>query len=72
MTPRQAAFVRHYLERGPGFLCATRAARLAGYAFPNRQGPALLRHPAVKPAIDEGEEAIMKACEEENRPYEIR
>jgi phage terminase small subunit len=38
LNPRQRAFAEHYAASGN----ATEAARLAGYAEPNKQGPRLL------------------------------
>jgi len=50
LTGKQQAFVAAYL--GSAALCATRAARLAGYAHPDVQGARLLKHPGVKAAIE--------------------
>jgi phage terminase small subunit len=52
LSERQERFVDAYLTRGPGFLCATRAARLAGYAWPDKQGPRLLSFPHVSEAVE--------------------
>jgi len=50
MTERQAKFLAYYL--GPeAYRNASRAARLAGYAWPDRQGPTLARHPAFASQI---------------------
>lgn len=48
LTRRQWRFIDAFLDRGSGaFLNATQAARLAGYAWPEKQGPRLLTMPAV-------------------------
>jgi phage terminase small subunit len=52
LNPKQAAFVREYIVGGN----ATQAAKRAGYSEKTAhvQGSALLRHPVVKAAIQEG------------------
>lgn len=50
MTAKMKRFADFYL--GQAGLNATRAARLAKYAHPNKQGPELTKHPAVKAYID--------------------
>lgn len=48
LTAKQQAFVNHYLI----CLNATEAARLAGYAHPNQQGPRLLVNVGIRAAVD--------------------
>jgi hypothetical protein len=50
MTEKQEAFITAYL--GPARLNATKAARIAGYAWPDKQGSVVARHPDVKPILD--------------------
>jgi phage terminase small subunit len=49
LPPKRRAFVDHYLKTNN----ATEAARLAGYASPNSQGPRLLLNVGVMAAIKE-------------------
>ena len=51
ISPKQRVFVSAYL--GEANRNATEAARIAGYAHPNKQGPALLVNLGVREAIDE-------------------
>lgn len=50
LTSRQRLFVAHYLDS----LNATEAARRAGYAEPNTQGPRLLVHVGIAAAVQAG------------------
>lgn len=51
LTERQRRFVEAYA--GSGMHCnVTKAARIAGYVWPGKQGPRLLRFPAVGAEID--------------------
>lgn len=63
MTEKQSLFVQFYL--GEAKFNATQAARLAGYAWPHKQGPALTHHPAVKPSIDAGLAEFNERCRQE-------
>lgn len=49
MTERRRKFMDAWL--GEARYNATKAARLAGYSWPNKQGPALMQHPAVGPPL---------------------
>lgn len=49
LTPKQQLFVDHYFTCG---LNATEAARRAGYAHANKQGPALLVNLGIRAEID--------------------
>lgn len=49
LTEQQTEFCRHYVDS----LNATEAARLAGYSFPNKQGPRLLKNPEIKSALQQ-------------------
>ncbi|MDG3006079.1 hypothetical protein [Paludisphaera mucosa] len=51
MTRKQRAFIWYFFE-GPGRFKPTRAARYAGYAWPQKQGWVLYHHPKIRPAID--------------------
>jgi hypothetical protein len=55
LTARQERFVKVYLygPRGVGYN-PTRAAEVAGYRWPAKQGPRLTTFPSVHAAIDEG------------------
>lgn len=46
------AFVAAFL--GPARFNATKAARLCGYRWPDKQGPRLARTPAIHAAIEAG------------------
>lgn len=48
LTEKQSRFVRAYAQHGN----ATRAAEEAGYAHPNKQGPALVKLGVVSEALD--------------------
>lgn len=48
LTNKQLAFVNHYIA---SFFNATRAAELAGYAYPNVQGPRLLVNVSIADEI---------------------
>jgi len=50
MTEKQQKFVDAFL--GPARLNATKAAAIAGYAWPDKQGSVIARHPAIKPILD--------------------
>lgn len=50
LTARQQAFVAAYI--GEARYNATKAARIAGYSHPNKQGPALLVNLGIREAID--------------------
>ncbi len=50
LTDKQRAFIEAYLD----CLNATEAARRAGYAKPNKQGPRLLVHVGIRAAVDDG------------------
>ncbi|WP_165251206.1 terminase small subunit [Paludisphaera soli] len=50
MTEMQRRFCDAYLD-GARYN-ATQAARLAGFAWPNKQGPRLMQHPEVGPAVE--------------------
>lgn len=53
MTERQQRFVEAFLDRSSaGYLCATRAAAVAGYAWPGKQGPRLMTMPEVAEAVE--------------------
>lgn len=64
LTERQQRFVTAYLASGN----ATDAARVAGYANPNKWGPTLVKHGGVKAAIrakaKPAEEAVWLSREE--------
>lgn len=47
-SARMALFIGEYLK-DPN---ATKAAELAGYKWPDKMGPRLLKHPAVKAAVE--------------------
>jgi hypothetical protein len=48
LTPRQRLFCEAYATRGN----ATRAATIAGYAWPGKSGPRLTTFPAVKAVLE--------------------
>jgi len=50
MTEKQQKFIDAFL--GPARLNATKAATLAGYRWPCKQGSVIARHPAIKPILD--------------------
>ncbi|WP_165251204.1 terminase small subunit [Paludisphaera soli] len=50
LTERQRAFVDAYLWKTTGN--ATEAARLVGYKWPGKVGPALVHHPLIKPILN--------------------
>ena len=53
MTDKQCEFVSAFLDGPPTVRWnATRAAREAGYSFPNKAGARLLRNPEVRESID--------------------
>jgi phage terminase small subunit len=53
LSAKQRAFVEAYFQTGEhGRWNATEAARIAGYAHPNKQGPRLLVNVGIKAAIE--------------------
>ena len=52
LTPRQARFVESFLNEAK--FNASKAAALAGYRWPGKQGPRLLRFPNVNLCIEKG------------------
>lgn len=52
LTDRQRIFIDAITTDPPAGCCAAEAARRAGYAWPEKQGPRLLRFPAVRAEVD--------------------
>ena len=68
LTDRQRHFIRAFLDMTPdgGRLVATRAARIAGYAWPGKQGPRLLTMPVVAAEL---ERRFAARLEEQDRAW---
>lgn len=60
LTTKQEAFIGFYL--GSARFNATKAARLAGYAHPNKQGPPLLVNLGIKARIAEWRKEMKQAA----------
>jgi hypothetical protein len=54
LTARQRQFIELFFDRSSrGYLCATRAAALAGFTHPGKQGPRLTTMPHVRRLLEE-------------------